>query len=69
MQSCQECHNPSLGFITKAKAYKDVGQEWNPGITFHAFGSVGECEGMNPHIYSQMGSHFGSWSHDGLLNL
>jgi hypothetical protein len=26
-----------------------VGQEWILGIKFHAPGSVGECEGMNPH--------------------
>jgi hypothetical protein len=27
-----------------------VGQEGSLGVTFHAPGSVGECEGMNPHI-------------------
>jgi hypothetical protein len=26
-----------------------VGQEGNPGVTFHAPRSVGKCEGMNPH--------------------
>jgi len=26
-----------------------VGKEGNPGITSYALGSVGECEGMNPH--------------------
>jgi hypothetical protein len=35
--------------VTKARAYKGAGQKWSSGVTFHAFGSVGECEGMNPH--------------------
>ncbi len=26
-----------------------TGQEKSPKVTFHAPGSVGECEGMNPH--------------------
>jgi hypothetical protein len=43
------CRNPSLGFMTKARVYKGAGQEWSPGVTFHAPGSVRECEGMNPH--------------------
>jgi hypothetical protein len=42
-------HNPSLGLATKAKACESAGQEWNMGVTFHAPGSVGECEGMNLH--------------------
>ncbi len=33
---------------------------------FNVVGNVGGCEGMNPH--SQMGSHFGSWSLNGLPN-
>jgi len=44
-----DCHNLSLGLATKAKACKSVGQEWSSGVTFHAPGSVRECEGMNPH--------------------
>ncbi len=44
-----KCHNFNLGFTTKVKACKGVGQEWILGIKFHAPGSVGECEGMNPH--------------------
>ncbi len=44
------CHNPTFGFTTKEKACKGVGQEGSLGVTFHAPGSVGECEGMNPHI-------------------
>jgi hypothetical protein len=42
-------HSLSFGFATKARAYKGVSQEWSSGVTFHAFRSVGECEGMNPH--------------------
>jgi len=34
--------------MTKAKACKGAGQEWNPRVTFHAFESVGS-EGMNLH--------------------
>ncbi len=52
---------------TKARACKDASHEWSPGVTFHAPRSVEECEGMNPH--SQVSSHFGSWSFNGLLNL
>ena len=43
------CRNPSLGLATKARACKSAGQEGSPGVTFHAFGSAKECEGMNPH--------------------
>jgi hypothetical protein len=44
------CHNLNLGFTTKARACKGAGQEGSPRVTFHAPGSVGECEGMNLHI-------------------
>jgi hypothetical protein len=43
------CWNPSLGLATKAKACKGASQEGSPWFTFHAPGSVGECEGMNLH--------------------
>jgi len=33
----------------EAKACKGAGWKWSLGVTFHAPGSVGECEGMNPH--------------------
>ncbi len=33
--------------MTKARACEGVGQEWRSGVTFHAPGSVRECEGMN----------------------
>jgi hypothetical protein len=42
------CHNPSLEFVTKARACKGAGQEGSSGVTFHAPESVGKCEGMNP---------------------
>ncbi len=45
------CRNPSLGLTTKARSYKVAGQEGNPGVTLHAPGSVGRCEGMNPHTF------------------
>jgi hypothetical protein len=43
------CRNPNLGLTTKARACKGVSQKWSLRVTFHALGSVGECEGMNPH--------------------
>jgi len=46
------CRNPSLGLVTKAKACKVMGQEGSPGVTSHAPGSVGKCEGRNPHTPS-----------------
>jgi hypothetical protein len=58
-------HDPNLGFVTKVRAYKGAGGEWSLGITFHALRSVGECEGMNPHI-PKLGFPSGSWSPDGL---
>jgi hypothetical protein len=39
----------------------------SPGVTFHAPGSVGECEGMNPHT-PKVSSHFGSWNPNGIQN-
>jgi len=43
------CHNPSLGFATKARAYKVASQDKSPGVMSHAPRSVGKCEGMNFH--------------------
>jgi hypothetical protein len=48
-KNAKECHNPSFGLTTKARAYGGAGQQWSPKVTFHVFGSIGECEGMNPH--------------------
>jgi len=35
--------------VTKARACKVEGQEGSMGVTPHVPGSVGKCEGMNPH--------------------
>jgi len=43
------CHNPSLGFTTKARACKNVGEERSPKSTSYIPGDVGECGKMNPH--------------------
>jgi hypothetical protein len=43
------CCNLNLGLITKARAYKGASQKWSLRVTFHAHGSLGECEGMNRH--------------------
>jgi hypothetical protein len=43
-------HNPSLGFMTKARGYKVVGQKGSPGVMPHAPGSAKECERIGPHI-------------------
>jgi hypothetical protein len=48
------CRNPSLGLTTKARAYKGMGQEGSPGITFHAPESVGECENEHSHPPSEL---------------
>jgi hypothetical protein len=44
------CRKPSFRLATKANACKGAGQEWSPGVTFHALGSLGKYEGMNAHI-------------------
>jgi hypothetical protein len=44
------CHNPSLELATKVRACEVASQKRSLGVTFHVFGSVGEGEGMNPHI-------------------
>jgi len=45
----QSCHNPDLGLVAKARAYKGAGQKWSSGITFYLPKSARKCEGMNPH--------------------
>ncbi len=40
--------------MTKARACKGANQEGSPGVTSHVPGSVGECEGMNLHITSEL---------------
>jgi hypothetical protein len=44
------CHNPNLGFVTKARACKVAGQEGSPGVMPHAPRSARKCEGIDPHI-------------------
>jgi len=44
------CYNPSFRAVIRARACNGTGQEYSPGVTFHAPWNVGECEGMNPHI-------------------
>ncbi len=44
-----ECHNLSFGLVTKARACKVASQEGSLGVTLHAPGSVGKCEGTNLH--------------------
>jgi hypothetical protein len=41
--------NPSLGLMTKARAYKVAGQKGSPGVMLHAPKNVRECEGIDPH--------------------
>jgi hypothetical protein len=45
----KKCHKLSLGLATKANVCKGATQEGSLGVTCDP-GSVGECEGMNPHI-------------------
>jgi hypothetical protein len=42
-------YNLSFGFATKVRACKSASQERSLRVTFHAPGSVRECEGMNSH--------------------
>jgi hypothetical protein len=44
------CCNPSFGLATKARACWSAGQKWIPIVAFNVLRSVGECDGMNPHI-------------------
>jgi hypothetical protein len=43
------CHDPSLGFATKARGMERCGPKVQLESHIHALGSAGECEGMNPH--------------------
>jgi len=43
------CRNPSFGLATKAKGLQGCGPRESPGVTSHIPGSVGKCEGVNPH--------------------
>jgi hypothetical protein len=41
--------NPSFGLATKAKGLQGCKPRESPGVTSHTPGSVGKCEGVNPH--------------------
>jgi hypothetical protein len=43
------CRNPSFGLATKAKRLQGCGPKGSSGVTSHILGSVGKCEGVNPH--------------------
>jgi hypothetical protein len=43
------CRNLSFGLVTKAKGLQRCGPRGSPGVTSHALGNVGKCEGVNPH--------------------
>jgi hypothetical protein len=58
------CHNLSLGLMTKARACKVANQEGNSGITSNVPRNA-KVWGNEP-SHSQMNSHFGNWSHNGL---
>ncbi len=60
--------NHSFGLATKARACKGAGQEGSLGVTSHALES-GRKVWRNEPSHSQVSSHFGSWSLDGLSNL
>jgi len=45
------CRNPSFGLATKAKGLQGCGPRESPGVTSHTPGSVGKCEGVNPHTF------------------
>jgi hypothetical protein len=61
------CHNFSLELVTKVRGCKGEGQEGSPGVTFHAPDNVRECVKNEP-SHSQVNSHVGNWSPDGLSN-
>jgi hypothetical protein len=44
-----KCRNPSFGLVTKAKGLQGCGPKGSPGVTSGTPGSVGKCEGVNPH--------------------
>jgi len=45
------CRNPNFGLVTKAKGLQGCGPRGSPGVTSHTPGSVGKCEGVNPHTH------------------
>jgi hypothetical protein len=57
-------HDPSLGLVTKAKAWKGACQKCNLGVTFALLGMW-----RNQPRHSQLDSHFRSWNPYGVLNI
>jgi hypothetical protein len=43
------CRNTNLGFATKTKGCKVLGQKGSPGVMSHAPESARECEGIGIH--------------------
>jgi hypothetical protein len=60
------CRNPSLGLVTNAKACKGVSQKKAWESHFMLLGVQKSVKDWTPH--SQMSSHFGSWTPNGLPN-
>ncbi len=42
-------HNPSFGLVTKVKGLQGCRPGGSPRVTSYTPGSVGKCEGVNPH--------------------
>jgi len=43
------CRNPNFRLVTKAKGLQGCGPRESLEVTSHTSGSVGKCEGVNPH--------------------
>jgi hypothetical protein len=68
LQLNDNCRNPSLGFTTKVRACKGVGQKSEPKSHISCSQECKRVWGNEP-SHSQMNSHFGNWSPNGLPNL
>jgi hypothetical protein len=62
------CRNHSFGLATKVRACKVMGQERKPGSHIPCSREYKRVW-VNEPSHSQVNSHFGSWSPNGLLNL
>jgi hypothetical protein len=49
LQRQVHCRNPSFGLATKAKGLQGCGPKGSSKVTSGTPGSVGKCEGVNPH--------------------
>jgi hypothetical protein len=49
LQHAPLCCNLNFGLTTKAKGLQGCGPRGSMGVTSHTPGSVGKCEGVNPH--------------------